>query len=75
MHGDRGIVHAGLSYWRKCAEFARMPVPDESPGHHFSPAMTALEAAADGAGVVANSPFSSLPHCAATLPMSTFPFV
>ncbi|MGF6484513.1 hypothetical protein [Paraburkholderia sp. JPY419] len=52
-----------------------MPVPDESPGHHFSPAMTALEAAADGAGVVVSSPFPSLRRCAATLPMSTFPFV
>ncbi|MEX3813314.1 hypothetical protein AB3X96_24075 [Paraburkholderia sp. BR13439] len=52
-----------------------MPVPDESPGHHFSPAMTALEAAADGAGVVVSSPFPSRRQCAATLPMSTFPFV
>ncbi|WP_233855584.1 LysR family transcriptional regulator [Paraburkholderia sp. HD33-4] len=60
LHDDRGIVHGGLSYWRKWAEFAGIPVPDEARGHHFSHAMTALEAAADGVGVVVSSPALAL---------------
>jgi LysR family glycine cleavage system transcriptional activator len=56
LHDNRGIVHGGQSFWRKWAEFAGIDAPDESRGHHFSHAMTALEAAADGAGVVVSSP-------------------
>jgi LysR family transcriptional regulator, glycine cleavage system transcriptional activator len=61
LHDNRGIVHGGVSYWRKWAEFAGISVPDESQGHHFSHAMTALEAAADGMGVVVSSPALALP--------------
>lgn len=62
LHDDRGIVHGGRSYWRKWAEFAGIGVPDESQGHHFSHAMTALAAAADGMGVVVSSPALALPE-------------
>jgi len=40
----------GESYWKMWAQFARIAAPDESKGHHFAHAMTALEAAADEMG-------------------------
>ncbi|WP_250475662.1 LysR family transcriptional regulator [Caballeronia sp. GAFFF1] len=60
LHDDRGIVHGGLSYWRMWAEFMGIEVTNELQGHHFSHAMTALEAAADGMGVVVSSPALAL---------------
>lgn len=56
LHDDRGLVRGGESYWKIWAQFADIDAPDESQGHHFTHAMTALEAAADDMGVVVSAP-------------------
>jgi len=56
------VVRGGESYWKMWAQFARIAAPDESKGHHFAHAMTALEAAADEMGVVVSAPALALPE-------------
>ncbi|WP_404604349.1 LysR family transcriptional regulator [Caballeronia udeis] len=73
LYDDRGVVRGGESYWKMWAQFARITAPDESHGHHFAHAMTALEAAADDMGVVVSAPALALSELESGRLVAPFP--
>lgn len=62
LFDDRGVVRGGESYWKMWAQFAGIPAPDETLGHHFAHALTAVQAAIDEMGVVVSTPALALPE-------------
>ena len=56
LHDDTGDLYDGVSFWEVWLKAAGVPDVDLSHGAHFSHAVLAFEAAAEGHGVVATMP-------------------
>jgi LysR family glycine cleavage system transcriptional activator len=56
LHDDRGALYANRSFWKLWLSAAGVSHPDAEGGTHFTHALMALGAAAEGLGVVASTP-------------------